>query len=288
MIKYILTILFLSLFFVSGASAGSLTIFETIQEINLAPGGAEHFSFVLKNNTGNKLDVSMQKAGFRFKGDEGEVEVFEDPKNELINSWLKPLNPTSFGLAPGERKRLTFLVSAPPDTEDGGYYATIYFTGISNNNEVKSNNSLVFVGVDREDDNTFLREGRVNGLSVPGFIFYGPVRFGARFNNLGNIHYKPKGQIDIYNFLNKRIATIPIQEKNILPNSNLYIYGDWDRKYFLGKYLIVVRMFDGDKNPSVITKVMWAFPWKEAIVIILITVLIIIARKLRVKRLKFE
>jgi hypothetical protein len=287
--KIFLLFIFLFLFIAGGISAEGLIISDSVQEINLVPGGAGHFSIKVKNDTSSILEVQTVIKNFRFTSDGKEIELFEDEYGQLINSWLKILNSSNFNLGPGEDIKTTFLVTVPQIVENKGYYSAIYFIGKNDKEEIfKSDNSLLLLGVEKQDSNILLRSGEIRNLTIPEDIYYGPVEFNIEFENTGKIHYKTAGSVEIFNILNKKIKTIPIEEKNVLPGSKIFLKSKWDRKYLIGKYLVVARTINGDGDESVLTGQFWAFPWREAVAICIIILLFLLAMKMKNKKPSFE
>ncbi|MCD4705551.1 hypothetical protein K8R61_00530 [bacterium] len=292
--KIFFTILFSFLFLLFSATqvlASDLVISNPEQKINISPEGAGHFTLFVKNNSDKVLVLETKIKSFRVVGDEGGIELFDDNKNIFINLWLKQQTPSSFELQPGKRSKVVFLISVPLIAENKGYYASIYFVGHQKDEVLKkfeSNKSRILLGVESQHDNSLIRNGELEEFLLHKFASYGPVEFVAKFKNNGKIHYKTKGQIEVYNLFDQRVATIQLKEKNILPNSSLYFNCNWNPKFLFGKYLVIAEMIDGDGKITVKSKEFFAFPWKGFLEIIVIITLIIIARKLRIKKIKFE
>ncbi len=290
---FLLVTVFCWMIIINGALASSLDVIGEDQEIILTPGGAKHFSLTVVNKTNKLLEIETKIHSFKTE-EQGNVVLFENKDNPLERGWLKLLGDARLlKLLPKEKKKLVFLVSVPPDAENGGYYVAIHFEEkelkkSKKEEKIKSKNILVLLGVVSENDNNLSKKGTIEELRHPDFIFYGPIKFRVKFRNLGKIHYKPLGQIEIYNIFNQKSGTIFLENKNVFPQSSLFIDSVWNRKYFLGKYFVVVKMFDGEGNPLIKTGVFWAFPWKEIGVVIIVIILLIIAKRLRIKKLKFE
>ncbi len=281
--------IFIFLFTASSVLADGLVIDNDVQEINLVPGGADHFYFKVKNETQENLNVEAVIKSFRFTSDGREIELFESEDNPLINSWLKSLNSPVFDLSPGEENRATFLVTVPQIVENKGYYAAIYFSGRNENNDLfRSGDSLILLGVEKQDSNAMLRGGEIKSLIVPENVYYGPVEFGMEFENTGKIHYRTAGEVEIFNILNKKVKTLEVEEKNVLPGSKISLNQKWDRNYLMGKYLVVAKTIDGDGEESVLTGQFWAFPWREVVVICVIALLFLLAAKIKNKKPSFE
>jgi len=285
-----LIVFILCILFSREALAGSLVISDELQEIHLSPGGAKHFSIVVKNESDKDLAVEVRVQGFKASEDGRSVELMYDINNPLASIWLKPLNMDDIILRPGDKKRAIFSMVVPQIAENGGYYAAIYFVGndINSSEEYRSNNDLVLLGVESKDNNIHLRNGKIKKFSFPDFLYYGPMNFSVEFENNGKIHYKTRGEIEVYNSFNKIIKSIKIEEKNVFPDSSILLKSNWDRKYFFGRYVVVARMIDGDGNTTFISNKFWAIPWKELVVLFIIIILLLLANKVRGKNLSFE
>lgn len=289
---FLIPVFFLfSFFFFGEAMAADLVVAEKIQEINLVSGGAGHFSVQLKNNSDYDFSVTPVLRGFKFNENSGEVELIEDPDNPLINSWLKPLNAEDIELRAGREKKASFLITVPITAESKGYYAAVYFIYKPLQGSVEeftSEAALLLLGIESPDNNSLIRGGQIDNLMIPEKIYYGPVKFNVLFKNTGKIHYKTQGEIEIYNFLNRKSAVVPIENQSILPGATLNLKAEWNRKYLLGRYLVVAKMVDGDGNQSVLVANFWAVPWKEFSIIFGIIILFYISKKVRSKPLPFE
>jgi len=288
---FTLIIFLLHFLFFGEVRAADLVVAEKIQEINLVPGGAGHFSVQLKNNSDFDLLVVPVLKGFKINNDNGEIELVDDIGNPLTESWLKPLNAGDIELRAGREKKAAFLITVPVTAENKGYYAAVYFIYKplqGPGEEFTSEVSLLLLGVESPESNSLIRGGQIDNLTIPEKIYYGPVEFKASFTNTGKIHYKTQGEIEIYNSLNRKSAVIPIKSQNILPGNTLNLKAEWKRKYLLGRYLVVAKMVDGDGNQSVVVVNFWAFPWKEFSVIFGVIILFYISKKVRSRPLPFE
>lgn len=288
--KYLLFSIFTFCFlFAFGVSAEGLKVLNEVEELSLVPGGAEHFYIEIQNDTDQDLLLQPVVTDYRFD-EKGERINGDKQANPLVDSWIKSLNSDNLILGAGQIKRSVFLISIPPIAESKGYYASIQFIGESINSaeEFASNYSLIMLGVEQVDSNMYLRGGEIESFDFSKYLFYGPLIFDVRFKNLGKIHYKPTGKIDIYNSFNQKIETIAMPNISVLPGSSANFKTIWERKYFFGRYLIGIEMIDGEGNISVATKQFWAIPWKEFTILLIAFILILIANKVRGKEVSFN
>ena len=253
---------FLLLFpFFSQAKEG-IQVLSNDQYVNLEPGGARHFVLEIKNNTAQTLDISIKVTGLQATGfTEGGATLSSKEGNVLANDWLKILSEPQFSLAPQQTKKVSFLVSVSREAQQGGYYAGIYFE--DKKQKIKSRMVLVALAVERAENKIPLRSGKLLSLTHPHFLFYGPVDIQAKFLNTGKIHYFPQGEVSIFNVFNMRSGYLRFASPMSFPQEEVTLSTHWPRKYLLGKYLVVARVFDGDGHSYLISSTFWAFPWQE-------------------------
>jgi hypothetical protein len=131
--------------------------------------------------------------------------------------------------------------------------------------------------------------GLVCGFSAPKFLDKGPVPFKFIFTNTGNVHVRPKGSITIFQGKQK-IATLPISDRAVLPNSQRQFDVTWDRVLLSGHYTAKLHLVYGSKNYTIdATTDFWAIPWQlllGLVALALLTYGIFLSRKyFHIKRL---
>jgi hypothetical protein len=130
----------------------------------------------------------------------------------------------------------------------------------------------------------------VCGFKVPEFVDKGPIPFSFIFNNTGNVHVRPKGTITIEHG-GKTVATLPIEDRAVLPNSQRLFKATWDQVVLTGKYTAKLHLVYGSNNYTIdMQSTFWAFPWQIAlglVAVLLIIMGIFLSRKYySVKRLR--
>ncbi|OQA02598.1 MAG: hypothetical protein BWY68_00951 [bacterium ADurb.Bin400] len=118
-----------------------------------------------------------------------------------------------------------------------------------------------------------LRKIDLSGNNKAGFII--------RFQNNGNVHLKPTGEIFINNIFGRKVATLRVNEDagNVLPNSIRKFQIDWDKYNRFGRYTAQAGLIYGDGKSATGKTVFWVIPLKETL--ITIAVLLIIFRAIR-------
>ena len=171
-------------------------------------------------------------------------------------------------------------------------------------------------------------EGKLLSLNVDkNFYEYPPIKFSTVFENIGNVHIRPTGNIFIKDWLGNQVGMIPVNENNgaVLPNVKKTFSSTWDDGFItiepkieangepildkngkaetelkirwdklpsirIGRYTaseILVVSTANRDIPFTIETSFFVFPWKIAGVI-LIFVLFLIYREFQVRKLKRE
>jgi len=111
---------------------------------------------------------------------------------------------------------------------------------------------------------------------APAFLEYGPVPFTIRFENKGTVHLRPRGFVTITNWWGKKVADVEFSQLNVIPGAIRKIETSWQNKWLFGKYTAMLVGSYGTANlpfnPPILT--FWAFPWKVALGIIIVLILV--------------
>jgi len=251
--KALSIIIFLGLvlggFWVEAQSSVSLTITPPLIKINMNPGERWTSSIKIVNDNPQTLTTYVQKREFK-SGEEGGVVFLPEPDEEekslFLSEWIEmSLGP--FNIPPFQSKEVPFTIVVPPEAEPGGHYAAILVgtqpsqeqggTAIKVASQVSS---LVLLNVQGEVEES----GWIREFSTGKDFYQKPeVDFTISFENLGNVHLQPVGEIKIYNMWGKERGTIPLNRNtefgNVLPNSKKVWNFTWkgeDSLFEVGRY----------------------------------------------------
>ena len=223
-------------------------------------------------------DIAPANESGQVKGEPAGTETYS------LANWIK-FDPERFTLNPKEEKWIKFTITVPENAEPGGHYGSVIAgseavigpqtTGAA---LVLRVGSLILLTVPGNIKESLI----VKGFTAPGYSEYGPINFAIRFENQGTVHAKPKGIITITSWLGKKVADIPIPEKNVLPTAIRKIDASWSQKWlWAGKYTATLTGNYGISNlpltPTVIT--FWAFPWKFGLIFLAVLILFILTRR---------
>ena len=95
---------------VSGQSGTAIRISPPNFEISVEPGEVVAQQMRVSNRGGSPVLITMEVAGFRPQGQEGQVELTEQEEAEFgILTWTS-VSPSEFLLEPGQEEAVTFLI----------------------------------------------------------------------------------------------------------------------------------------------------------------------------------
>lgn len=275
-----LLILFIFVFSVNIAFAQdsfSLSVSPPTFEFNVNPGDIVENSIRVENLTDNPISVAVDYRNFIAVGEEGAVNLTEDGDNFSLNKWIESDSP-NFVIPPKNRQIFKYKINIPNNVEPGGHFGSIVFKSVGNNIPSQTGAAvfqeiatLILVKV---AGNTTEKANLITFHSFKNFWEYGPVSFESRIQNKGNIQVKPTGFVIIKNIFNQKIATIPLESKNILPGAirrNTFV---WNKKYLFGFYTATQYLNYGISNQQLIASTnFYGFPWKVGSLIISVIII---------------
>ena len=275
---FVLPWLVLMLFFVQASSVSavedvappalgrlSMTLTPPIFQLSLAPGAKWSSNLRFVNNNPYGLVAHALVQNFRASGESG-VALYAPSGTSSANthelaSWVTVLEPSKF-VASGKTAEIPFEIRVPVDAEPGGHYAAIlvgtvpppgeHVVGMSVSAQISS---LILVRITGD----VIESGVIRDFFAEHiFAQSQETDFTLRFENMGNVHVVPEGNIVISNMFGRERGRIVINEKNtfgnVLPQTTRKFTFAWkgERNFFdIGRYSAVATLTygeDGRKN----------------------------------------
>lgn len=265
-----LTLIFGSLFFVSAEALAvgetSLTISPLTYDLSANPGDSVVNEFLVRNSAQEAVDVSIESEDFVATGEEGDVNLTTEKTTYSLSSWIQT-DTARFTLGAGEERKLKFQINVPYNAEPGGHYASVFAhvsppidaaqSGSYVGQKIASLILLRIAGETKEEANieTF--------QTSKTYYSEGPIIFDTRIKNTGSVHLKPKGVIAITDMFGKKVADIPVEQRNVLPDSIRHIETNWNDAPAFGKFTATLVELYGDGNKQLTAAAsFWIIPWK--------------------------
>ena len=256
-----------------------LTIDPPSKELHLNPGDKTEGVLKLINDGSTEITLTVSAQDFIVEDTHGTPTVL--PAGTLSKrfsgaAWIG-LIPSTFTVPAHQIQSIHYYIQVPPDARPGGHYAAIVYsptkaigvagTGASVQTQLGTLFSLDVNGPITE-------EAIVSQFTANKFQESGPVHILTQIKNYSDIHIKPKGSIIITDMFGNRVATLPFTQHNIFPMAALDYVNIFDKPWMIGKYTAHFLASYGEKNnlPLDATFSFIVFPWKVAVLIILILI----------------
>ena len=271
-------------------------------EVEVVPGGKFNEEIRLTNVSGRNVKVQVSVEDFIAGGEKGEPKILvgeeEGASKWSLRHWVS-LEETRFELQKDEAKLFPFDVNVPSDAEPGGHYGVVRFTssapqtgeeGVAISGSVGSLVLLRIKGDIRETGKIidfYSNQADDSKLKKSSFFERGPVGFELRFRNTGNVHYKPKGVVEVVGLWGKK-TRVALEERNVLPESVRRFDTEWKVTPSIGRFTAQATMTYGSQDKPVKSKkiTFYLIPWKIvlAVLFVLLIFLTLIWRQIKISR----
>jgi len=303
--RKILIILLLLLFaapvLISAESSGrpeGLTVSPPLQELNIKQGESVTKKIKVTNPIKQQVKVYPIALDFTAKGETGEpdfLKATDEKRTYSLANWIT-FSKNYLVLEPQEVEEYEFTIKSPQDSEPGGHYGAVFFSSeppkasgdVSQVTISTMVGSLILV----KTPGFVVENAQIETYQAPYFSFNPPVDFNIRISNMGNVHFKPKGDILVKDLFGKAADTVKVnaQEGNVLPGTTRRFEAKWEPKtsilYPIGRYTAEIKLKYGDSQKELTAVlVFWIIPlW--FIILIAVTILFIIYMVFRKRRKK--
>lgn len=272
---------------VTNAAGGiSFAITPTIFDMAAVPGQAWTTAIKVVNNNPYALTVYAEPANFRPQGEFGHGEFIpltnSDQAGATLAEWMEVAS-TPFEVPPESSLSIPVSIAVPATAAPGGHYAAIMIgtrpLAEDGSTAVKTSQiitSLFFVRVAGD----VVEQGEVRTFSVSSAVAASPaMTFTVRFQNEGNVHLQPRGEIEIKNMWGKERGIIPINNEsnfgNVLPDSIRQFDVTWKGEESLldiGRYTATLTLGYGTEAQQFVSRqvAFWVIPLKPLLVVLLV------------------
>lgn len=279
----------------AGAESLSLSVSPTLFDMSANPGQEWRSSLKVINTNKFELTLYAEVVDFRPDLPGGginylENKTVEDAIGATLAEWIF-LEAEKITIPAGKTADIPFVIKVPEKAEPGGHYAAILVgtrptakfggSGVQTSQIVTS---LIFTRVAGEVKEV----GAIQNFSINARVLEKPeAEFHLLFENKGNVHLVPQGEIKITNLWGEERGVIPVNQNSsltrVLPKSEdfdgvgRYLFswkGEWSVAD-IGRYKAVASLAFGSENQQTTTKTIyfWVVPIKLLSVILLFIVM---------------
>jgi LytR cell envelope-related transcriptional attenuator len=272
------------LLFITGSLAHAqesitLSISPTLFDISAEPGQSWQSNLRVVNVNKYDLTVYVEVVNFAPRGEGGDgrfIPIIDgSTDNATLAEWFSITSEPV--VVPAEQtKEVPFTVSVPKDASPGGHFAAILVgtrpidkkDGESRIQTAQMVASLFFAKVAGD----VIESGSIREFTTAKTYLETPeVTFSLRFENKGNVHLQPQGEIKIFNMWGHERGILPINQHsnfgNVLPESIrkfvLTWKGEWSISEF-GRYRAVATLGYGTDARQFTSSetYFWVIPYK--------------------------
>lgn len=241
--------------FAASARGLELAVTPTLFEMAAVPGQVWRSQVKAVNTNPYPITVYARVMNFAPQGEAGQgkfIPIFENfTEGSTLAEWID-ISTESVVIPAEESAQIPFTVRVPDDASPGGHFAAIMISTQPPQAEgmrvttAQIVTSLFFARIAGD----VIEAGDIREFRSDGRFFQTPeATFFVRFENQGNVHIQPQGQIEIYNMWGKERGVIPINRTthfgNVLPNSIRQFEFTWRGEQSLsdiGRYKAVLTL----------------------------------------------
>ncbi len=270
----------------------TLTVSPTLFEMRAEPGQAWTSELRVINANNYEITVYPEPVNFAPLGEDGRGDLIpimsEETGGQTLAEWITvPVEPVV--IPPQQTATIPLQVNVPDNAAPGGHYAAVLIgtkppTEGRQASQVQTAQyvtSLFFVRVAGDvrevaDIREFTTE--------PSVVQRPEVTLSLRFENTGNVHVQPQGDIKILNMWGQERGLIPINHQthfgNVLPDSVRKFTFTWKGDtalYDIGRYKAVATLGYGVEGKQFVTSTtyFWIIPYTTIFLTIILVVAVI-------------
>jgi hypothetical protein len=266
------------------AAGLSLSVTPTLFEMSAVPSQSWQSSIKVINNNPQELTVYASVVNFAPQGENGQgkfLPVFEEfTEGKTLAEWIT-VSDDAFLIQPESSTNIPLQITIPPDASPGGHFAAILIgtKPPQSDSAVRVQTaqivtSLFFVRIAGDVvENGSIRTFR----PLHSFVDTPEIDFEVRFENKGNVHLQPQGEIIITNMWGKERGIVPINQQthfgNVLPESIRKFNFTWKGEQSftdIGRYKAVLTLAYGTDSRQFSTQTthFWVVPIKSVLLVL--------------------
>lgn len=287
---------------------GGVTVWPTLHVLSLKRGEKREIKTFIKNLNEGKISVVTEFKNLKY-GSKNTDQHSIDENISYPATWLKSVTDSSFTLEKNETKEVISEIEIPVEAEIRGYYPLILFRFapeeptqkvLATSGQIAS---IVYLSIGDIKGIEAQRVVSINRFfSDRRFSFHPEVKLTTEIQNNGNVHFRPRGYIEIFDPTGRRKSDTPKLNETLqylLPRQTLMEEFFWKDKpssrFFppIGNYKMVLHLTTVEDRSINIDKTIYFFvlplqyPLSVAFILCTIALLtytgIIVSRKLKIK-----
>ena len=215
-------------------------------------------------------------------GESGTAEIVPPGSTDeySLASWVK-ITGEGIRLSPGEKREVSYTIQVPDSASPGGHYGAIVVAAQSPDVRQAAEERGAAISISQQTgclvllkvSGETIEKAMIRDFNVGGDINKSPINanFIARVENMGNVHLKPHGTIDIKNMFGKKVAILRVNDEgsNVLPSSVRRFETIWEENFGFGRYTASLALSfgtfaseGGQGRQTIYSDIsFWVLPW---------------------------
>lgn len=245
-------------------------------DITITPGTSKTIELIITNRTGElrEFNFEIEDAMGSYDLNSPIILLGGERGPYTLKDYIQ-LPKGGINLKHNERARIPVTISVPLDAEPGGRYGSVLVTTVSKN-AVKGEE-----GTTAPASAIISRVGSLFFLTIPGetkvegefksiallpdtlFLTSGPINLQLLFENTGDLHLNPYGEIRITNMGKAEVGFIEVDPWFAMPQSLRSRELTWNKGFLIGRYVATAHINRGyDDIIDTKSVTFWVLPWK--------------------------
>jgi len=270
-----------------------LSVTPPLFQLSVEPGDVWQSNIKVVNGNSYPLTVYADVVNFDATGEGGQgsfTPVFDSGQdNTTLAEWIEIVGGPHV-IPPEQTKDVPFFVDIPEDASPGGHYAAILISTEPSENSGDNKfavqtsqavTSLFFVRIEGDVEEV----GSIREFApIEKFLETPAVELSLRFENKGNVHLQPRGDILITNMWGTERGKIPVNYQthfgNVLPDSIRNFSFLWESEFHItdiGRYTaeaVLTYGENGSKSATSITH-FWVIPVKATLLTLTVVIVFV-------------
>lgn len=283
--------------------SAALSVSPPTSSLDVAAGQKLTKKISLDNISNLTRTVTVETHNFAANGEDGEARLTQEEGSYSLREWIK-VSPSKATLKPNGHQEFEITITVPNNAAPGGHFGALVFSPAAGGASegaalavVSQVSSLILLRVPGDAH----EEASIQSLNVctpkeaeksrceksKSMFTDGELAFTTRVKNAGNVQVMPQGTVTVRNMFGKKVAELPVNGANVLPESTRRFETKWSAKNPFGQYKVTVDLKYGTEEQTLSkTTTFWILPVTTILIVLGVLFVVFILGWLPRKRWK--
>ncbi len=226
------------------ADSVGISVDQTHVVFDASPDETKEFVITVKNISEKTQDITVGVTDYTV-GDDNVVSLTQDvDENTGVTGLVTPAQ-ERVTVEPHQSKEVQFIFHAPKSATVGSHRGAVFFRSAPDNQEGFAVQGQIAVHVLVNIAGDTRASGRIHSFDVPFFVI-GDIDYPAVFENTGNTHYVPYGEVVARNVFSKKEQKYTYDKHIVFPGKMVTFTHAEHIPSIFGAYRAVAYFVDGE------------------------------------------